>query len=241
MDKPVKLDVLAVAAHPDDVEITCGGLLIKLAQKGKAVGVIDVTRGEMGTLGTHEDRIKEADAAARAMGLVYRGNMGLPDSAVEYTIENSRKLAVMIRQLKPELVILPHWEQRHPDHLAVSKIGYDACFFAGLKKLPIAGEPSRPRKVIYASYYEGENYSFLVDISEQIEAKCKAIACYHSQFGDFEASKQVFHYSGQDIYTLMRTRCADLGYRVAVNFAEAYFIKEDILIDDPLLMPVKSI
>lgn len=241
MDKPVKLDVLAVAAHPDDIEITSGGLLIKLAKMGRKVGAIDFTRGEMGTLGTDIDRMAEARAAAEVMGMVYRGNMGVPDAGVIHTHENSMKLAALLRQLKPELVILPHWVQRHPDHLAVSKIGYDACFYAGLKKLPIEGEPSRPRKIIYASYYEKDAFTFLVDISEHIEQKCKAIECYRSQFGDYEASKQVFHYSGRDIYTLMRTRCADLGYRVAVDFAEAYYIKEDILIDDPQLMPVRSI
>jgi len=241
MDKPIKLDVLAIAAHPDDVELSCGGLLLKLAQKKLRTGIIDITQGEMGTLGSKEHRIKEALTAGKLLGLAYRANMGLPDAAVVHNLENSYKLAAMIRLLQPELVILPHWEQRHPDHLAASKMGYDACFFAGLKKLQMPGEATRPRKIIYASYFREAQHSFLVDITAQMEDKCKAVACYASQFNDQEASKRIFYESNHDIFSLLRNKAAHLGSRAGVNFAEAYTIKEDILIDDPFLMGVKSI
>jgi len=240
MDKIVKLDALAIAAHPDDVEISCGGLLIKLARNHKAVGVIDCTHGENGTLGSAEKRAQELLAAAQVMGLAYRGNLDLPDSGVENTIENSRKLASKIRLLRPELVILPHWEQRHPDHAAVSRLGYDACYFAGLKKLPLEGEPFRPRKIIYASY-DIHNPSFLVDISTYFEDKCKAVACYGSQFGNMNMAQQVFPLKQGDVYTWMAIHAASLGDRVDVDYAESYTIKEDILIEDPLLMRVQSI
>ena len=115
-DSP-KLDILAVAAHPDDTEITCGGLLIKMSKLGRKVGAVDLTQGEMGTFGDETDRKQEADAAAKIMGLSYRENLKIPDSAVENNRENRLKLAQVIRDTKPELVILPHWEQRHPDHL----------------------------------------------------------------------------------------------------------------------------
>ena len=149
----IKLDILAIAAHPDDIEITCGGLLIKMVKRGKAVGAVDLTRGEAGTHGTSDDRLAELAEAAKIMGLAFRENLAMEDSAVEYNQANKLKLAAAIRKAKPEVVILPHWEQRHPDHLACSKLGYDACFLAGLKKLPIGGEVHRPQKILYASYF----------------------------------------------------------------------------------------
>ena len=241
LNQYVKLDVLAIMAHPDDAEITCGGLLIKFASNMREVGVIDLSNGEMGSLGTQKDRSQEALKAAHALGLSYRGNLNLPDAAIVHNHENAYRLAEQIRYLRPKLVILPHWQQRHPDHTAVSKIGYDACFFAGLKKLPIKGEPHRPEKIIYASYSKANDYSFLVDISAYINLKEKAIACYQSQFGDLETYKDLFDLNGQNIYESLRIRAAYLGSRVGIEFAEAYSIQEDILIDDPFLMPVKSL
>jgi len=252
------LDVLAIAAHPDDAEITSGGLLIKMARKGRKTGVLDLTAGEMGTHGDENDRAKEAAAAAKALGLTWRGNLGIPDSAVEHNQENKLKIAGVIREVKPELVILPHWKQRHPDHLACSRLGYDACFLAGLKKLALGGEPFRPRKIIYASYYRNTDYSFLVDITGEFEQKIEAIAAYESQFGDSAALKEkmkagftfadltssegknVFS-PGVNIYDLMFARSRHLGQMAGVTFAEAYTVKEQMRIDDPQKMPVRSI
>jgi bacillithiol biosynthesis deacetylase BshB1 len=240
MTSAVELDILAMAAHPDDVEITSGGLLIKMGNRGRKVGVLDLTRGEMGTLGNEHDRDREAAAAAKIMGLTFRQNLGLPDSGLHYTQENRLKIAAVIRATKPELVILPHWEQRHPDHRICMQLGFDACFFAGLKKLGIPGETHRPRKIIYASYYRNNDSSFLVDISDEFERKCEAVAAYHSQFGDRELSKIVFQ-PETDVFELMRHRAAALGHKVGVKYAEDYSIKEQILVDDPQKMPVRSI
>ena len=252
------LDVLAIAAHPDDAEITCGGLLIKMVSLGRRAGVLDLARGEMGTHGDEHDRASEAAAAAEILGLAYRSNAGMPDAAVEYTRENKLKVAQVIRDTRPELVILPHWEQRHPDHLACSRLGYDACFLAGLQKLDLAGEPHRPRKIIYASYYRNTDYSFLVDISDNFEQKLRAIAAYESQFGDpswvngftdksapgavpvASIRKDIFA-SGVHIYDLLYSRSRALGQQVGVALAEAYTVKENLLIDDPQKMPVRSI
>lgn len=236
----IKLDVLAIAAHPDDVEITCGGTLIKLAQMGRAVGVLDLTAGEMGTLGDENDRWQEASDAAKAMGLAWRGQLGLPDSAIQNDQPSRLKLARMIRDTMPELVILPHWEQRHPDHVACSQLGYDACFLAGLKKLEVEGDPHRPRKIIYSSYFRNTDYSFLVDITDQFDAKCDAVRAYKSQFGNVVTAKQIFQ-PGIDIYELMQHRAAVLGQMANVKYAEAFTIKEPILIDDPQNMPVRSV
>lgn len=240
MAEAARLDVLAIAAHPDDSEITSGGLLIKLAQAGRKTGVLDLARGEAGTYGTQEDRDAEADAAGRVMGLAWRGNAGMPDAAIEYNQANKLVIAQYIRDLKPELVILPHWEQRHPDHLAASRLGYDACFLAGLKKINLQGEGHRPRKIIYASYYRNREFSFLVDISEQFEKKCEAVAAYRSQFQDNNLAKDIFH-PGVTVFDLMRDRGANLGHMIAVRFAEAYTVKEPMQVDDPQKMPVRSI
>lgn len=254
----VKLDALAIAAHPDDIEITCGGTLIKMVKRGRAVGALDLTRGEMGTHGDEHDRAREAADAARIMGLAYRGNAEIADAAVENNQENRLRVAAIIRATKPELVILPHWEQRHPDHHACSKLGYDACYLAGLKKLPLDGEPHRPRKIIYASYFRNADHSFFVDISGEFEQKCEAVAAYKSQFGGGQSLNEIFHEyiekltpksgasqnifsPGINIYDLMHTRARALGQLVRVQYAEAFTVKERILIDDPLKMPVASV
>lgn len=235
-----KLDVLAVAAHPDDVEITCGGLLIKMSQLNRKVGVLDLTRGEMGTFGDENDRDKEAAEAGKIMGLSYRGNLELPDSKLDERREYKLKLAQSIRDLQPELLILPHWEQRHPDHLVCSKIGFDAAFLAGLKKIELEGEPFRPRKIIYSCYSKTSEHSFLVDISDQFEQKCQAVKAYQSQFKNPENAKRIFQ-PGIDIYEYMKTKAAYFGLQCGVQYAEAYIIKESILIEDPQNMPVASI
>ncbi|MEW5795489.1 MAG: bacillithiol biosynthesis deacetylase BshB1 [Candidatus Zixiibacteriota bacterium] len=258
MAETVRLDVLAIAAHPDDAEITCGGLLLKMVGMGRKVGILDLARGEMGTYGDEHIRAREAAAAARIMGLAWRGNSDLPDAAIEYHHENKLVLAQTIRETKPELVILPHWSQRHPDHLACSRLGYDACYLAGLAKLPLTGEPHRPRKIIYASYYRNTDYSFFVDIGEVFELKLRAIAAYQSQFGDpswvdevlkgdiapgqiIAAGRKDVFSPGTHIFDLLYSRARTLGHQVGVTFAEAYTIKEQILIDDPQKMPVRSI
>jgi bacillithiol biosynthesis deacetylase BshB1 len=232
--------MLAIAAHPDDIEITCGGLLIKMAKSGRRTGALDLTRGEMGTLGDTGDREAEAAAAAEVLGLSYRENFSLPDSALEFNQENKLKIATVIRATQPEMVILPHWQQRHPDHRVCSQLGYDACFLAGLKKLDVDGEPYRPRKIIYVSYFRNTDYSFLVDISDEFEQKCEAVAAYRSQFANPVTAKHIFQ-PGIDIFDLMRTRAAALGQLINVKYAEAYTIKEQILIDDPQKMPVRSV
>ncbi|HOZ08012.1 MAG TPA: bacillithiol biosynthesis deacetylase BshB1 [candidate division Zixibacteria bacterium] len=235
-----RLEVLAIAAHPDDAEITCGGTLLKLAALGRATGVLDLARGEAGTYGTEADRDAEASAAGRVLGLAWRENAGMPDAAIEYTQANKLVIAQYIRDHRPELVILPHWEQRHPDHLAASRLGYDACFLAGLTKIDLAGKPHRPRKIIYASYFRNREFSFLVDISAHFEKKCEAVGAYRSQFSDNNIARNIFH-PGVTVFDLMRDRGANLGHMAGVRYAEAFTIKEAILVDDPQTMPVRSI
>ncbi|MEW5993680.1 MAG: bacillithiol biosynthesis deacetylase BshB1 [Candidatus Zixiibacteriota bacterium] len=240
MPEPIKLDILAIAAHPDDVEITCGGFLIKMSRRGRKTGALDLTRGEIGTRGDVADRDSEAAAATEILGLSFRHNLSLPDSALELKQGYRLQIAAVIRATQPELVILPHWAQRHPDHRICSQLGFDACFLAGLTKLDVDGEPYRPRKIIYVSYFRNTDYSFLVDISDEFEQKCRAVAAYRSQFANPENARHIFQ-PGVDIFDLMRIRAAALGQLVNVKYAEAYTVKEHILIDDPQKMPVRSV
>ncbi|MCP4711819.1 MAG: bacillithiol biosynthesis deacetylase BshB1 [Planctomycetes bacterium] len=239
---PTKLDILAIAAHRDDVEITCGGTIIKMIDNGKKAGILDLTQGEMGTKGTSEDREHEADNAAEIMGLSFRKNLRLPDSAVEVNRENKLKVARIIRDTQPELVILPFWIQRHPDHLYAMQLGYDACYLAGLKKLEMDGngEPHRPRKIIYSSSFRDVRHSFYVDITNQIDRKLKAVAAYKSQFDGSPQSREIFK-PGVDIFNFISITAMHYGHQVGVKYAEAFSIKENILIDDPSTMPVRSI
>src|SRR5271169_5847417 len=146
----MKLDLLAIAAHPDDVELICGGTLLKAAQQGHATGVLDLTAGEMGTRGTPETRAKESARATKILGLEWRGILGVPDSDVQPTRQNKLKFASLIRELRPRVVIHPYWEASHPDHYHASTLGYEGCFLAGLKQLPLEGEAYRPFKILYS-------------------------------------------------------------------------------------------
>ena len=236
----IKLDVLAIAAHRDDIEITCGGTIIKLTDKGKRIGILDLTEGEMGTKGTAEERGAEAKEAAKIMGVTFRAHLRLPDAAVEVNQENKLKIAQVIKDTRPDMVILPYWVQRHPDHLSTSLLGYDACFLAGLKKLDLEGEPHRPRKIIYTSSFRDSQHSFFVDVTEQFERKLKAVAAYKSQFDGTPSSREIYR-PGVDIFEYMTITARHYGHKVGVKYAEAFAIKESILIDDPCEMPVRSI
>src|SRR5271163_4320655 len=169
------LDILAIAAHRDDVEQTCGGTLVKMAQRGQRTAILDLTQGEMGTRGTAEDRAREAADAAKILGLAWRRALDLPDGRVENTWENRLKVASVIRETRPRVVILPYWKGRHPDHYTCSVLGYEACFLAGLAKLSLSSQPSalsaeasdlsphRPFKIVYATLYYDVRPTFVVD------------------------------------------------------------------------------
>src|ERR1700736_2168888 len=190
IDRP--LDILAIAAHPDDVEQTCGGTLLRMAEMGYRTGVLDLTAGDMGSRGTPEIRLKEADRAGCEMLLVWRGNMRLPDARLENTVSVRMSLAAELRNLRPRVVILPYWEARHPDHYRASEIGFEACFLAGLKKLDEYTEAHRPFKILYASVYAEVKPSFIVDISAQFERRMTALLSYASQYGEITEGGALF-------------------------------------------------
>ena len=186
----MNLDLLAIAAHPDDVELTCGGTLLKMAQRGYKTGILDLTAGEMGTRGTPETRAREAERAAKLLSVKWRGILGVPDSDVQPSRQHKLRLATMIRELRPKTVILPYWEARHPDHYHASTLGYEACFLAGLKQLPIEGEAYRPFKILYSISYADARPTFVVDITAQYEQRRKAILAFASQFRPRKSEKK---------------------------------------------------
>src|SRR5580700_679546 len=190
----MKLDLLAIAAHPDDVELTCGGTLIKMAQRGYKTGVLDLTAGEMGTRGTPETRAKESALAAKFMGVSWRQVLGVPDSDVQASRQHKLSLAAVIREVRPRTVIIPYWDARHPDHYHASTLGYEGCFLAGLQQAPIPGEAYRPFKILYATSFENVRPTFVVDITKQYATRRRAILCYGSQFrpAKSERKRRVF-------------------------------------------------
>ena len=236
----MSLDVLAMAAHPDDVEQTCGGTLIRMAEAGYRTGVLDLTAGDMGTRGTPERRVEESEAAAREMRLAWRGNLHMPDARLENTISARMTLAVKIRELKPRVVILPYWQARHPDHYRCCEMGFEACFLAGLKKLDEYSEAHRPQKILYASLYADVKPSFIVDISAQFERRMKSLLCYSSQYGATEEGAGLFP-DEAEIRDRLGAVARFYGNQIGVKYGEPFVVKEAMAIDDIVAMPVRSI
>jgi len=238
----MKLDLLAIAAHPDDVELTCGGTLLKMAQKGYKTGILDLTAGEMGTRGTPETRAKEATRAAKILKVSWRATLGVPDSDVQPTRQHKLQLARVIRELRPHTVILPYWEARHPDHYHASTLGYEGCFLAGLKQLPIEGEPFRPFKILYATAFEGMPPTFIVDITKQYETRRRAILAYGSQFRPAKSEKkQRVFLAIDELDARMDLMARHHGQKIGVKYGEPFLQKELMAVEDIVGLPVRSI
>jgi LmbE family N-acetylglucosaminyl deacetylase len=315
----MNLDILAIAAHRDDVEQTCGGTLLKMAERGHRTGILDLTKGEMGTRGSAEERAAEAAEAAKILRVSWRDALDIPDGHVENNWENRLKVARVIREQRPRVVILPYWEGRHPDHYTASKLGYEACFLAGLAKLDleralstrhsafsqvtsavasvVAGEkqtsaaeaddaghgggmsgaralpsgdgsegggfggaatgrakstksgeesdaehlpPHRPFKIIYATLYFDIRPTFVVDITDQFEARFESLMAYKSQFSDQEAGRDIFP-ARDEIRARIESMARFYGMLAGVTYAEPFLQKEVGLVEDVAAIPVKSI
>jgi bacillithiol biosynthesis deacetylase BshB1 len=238
----MKLDLLAIAAHPDDVELTCGGTLLKMAQKGYRTGILDLTRGEMGTRGTPEIRLKEAAKAAKILAVKVRKNLGLPDARLAATEEYKLAIAAVIRAWQPHTVILPYWEGRHPDHYTTAILGYEGCFLAGLKRLALAGEPFRPFKVLYSAMYQDVRPTFAVDITAQFERRRRAILAYASQFNPPVRERRSKVSLPLDRFEEeMNLSVRYFGRMIGALYAEPFVVKEIAQVDDVVKMPVRSI
>jgi len=238
----MKLDLLAVAAHPDDVELTCGGTLIKMARRGYKTGILDLTAGEMGSRGTPETRAGEAANAAKLLGVAWRDTLGVPDSDVQPARQHKLRLAGVIRKLRPKTVILPYWEARHPDHYHAAALGYEGCFLAGLKQLPLEGEAYRPFKILYSTSYATVRPTFVVDITNEFEQRRKAILAFASQFRPASGARKSKVYLAIDrLEDEMNQLARHYGQMIGVKYGEPFLTKELIQIEDVVAMPVRSI
>jgi bacillithiol biosynthesis deacetylase BshB1 len=243
----MKLDLLAIAAHPDDVELTCGGTLIKMAHAGYKTGILDLTAGEMGTRGTPETRAKEAARSAKILRVSWRGTLGVPDSDVEPSRQHKLRLAAVIRELRPKTVMLPYWEARHPDHYHASTLGYEACFLAGLKQLPIDGEPHRPFKILYSTAFATVRPTFVVDITLHYEQRRRAILAFASQFHP-KKGESPKKFKRTNVFLAidrledeMNQLARHFGEMIGVKYGEPYLIKELMQVHDVVNMDVRSI
>jgi N-acetylglucosamine malate deacetylase 1 len=232
-------DVLAIAAHRDDVEQTCGGTLLKLRSLGVSTAILDLTRGEAGTRGTAEERAAEAREAAGILGVVWRDALDLPDGRVENTYENRIKIVDVLRLVRPRVVILPYGAGRHPDHYTTATLGYEACFLSGLAKVETGTAPHRPYKIVYASLYADVRPSFVVDITSFIEERHHALMAYRSQYANQKAGSSLF-VPEEEIRERTFSVARHYGLLAGVRYAEPFVQKEIGLVDDLTLIPVAS-
>jgi N-acetylglucosamine malate deacetylase 1 len=225
--------ILAIAAHRDDVELTCGGTMIKSVRQGHATAIVDLTAGEAGTRGSAALRAQEADAAARILGVSERINLGLPDAGLVNTPETRSQLAATIRQLRPQIVIAPALQGRHPDHVVAAQLIRDACFVAGLAKMAPDAKPHRPRKIIHSLAFREDHVkpTFVVDISDVFEDKMRAIQCYTSQFDGAIQGGEVYP-TGEPLYDVVRHQSAHYGSLIRTRFGEPFYTTETMRIDD---------
>jgi bacillithiol biosynthesis deacetylase BshB1 len=235
------VDILAIAAHRDDVELTCAGTLLHAVDAGYRSGILDLTAGESGTRGSAPQRAREAEEAARVLGVAERRNAGLPDAHLHNTEEARRIVVEHIRHFAPRVVILPFAVGRHPDHRVASELGRDACYLAGLARYEAPGAPHRPHKVLYALAYREDPIkpSFVVDITAQFERKLAAIRCYATQFDGARAAGEIFP-TGQDLYSLVEIQNAHYGSLIRRRYGEPFFTHETLLVDDVLKLDVQS-
>jgi N-acetylglucosamine malate deacetylase 1 len=261
---PPTADVLAIAAHRDDVEQTCGGTLLRLKSLGVTTAILDLTRGEAGTRGTAEERAAEAAEAARILGVSSREALDIPDGRVENTYENRLKIVAVLRRVRPRVVILPYWTGRHPDHYTSATLGYEACFLSGLANLRLpdsapadsgfgakrgspgaqpaspAAEAHRPFKIVYASLYADVRPTFVVDITPFIENRHRALMAYRSQYANQAVGSGLF-VPEEEIRERTFAEARHYGTLAGVRYAEPFVQKEVGLVDDLTLLPVQSL
>ncbi|MEP6689853.1 MAG: bacillithiol biosynthesis deacetylase BshB1 [Gemmatimonadaceae bacterium] len=235
------VDILAIAAHRDDIELTCGGTLLKAAALGRATAICDLTQGETGTRGSAELRAAEASRAADVLGVSARVNLSLPDAGIENTPETRRQLAVVIRRFAPRVVIAPALGGRHPDHRVSAQLVRDACFVAGLAKIEPAVPRHRPHKIVHATAYREDagKPTFVVDITEEFERKMEAIRCYASQFDGVTQAGEVYP-NGEPLYDIVRHQAAHYGSLIRTRYGEPFYTVETIRMDDVTMLEGSS-
>ncbi len=225
------LDVLAFHAHRDDIEITCGGLLARMVEKGYKVGACDLTQGEMGTAGNEHTRLVECQESTRILGLAARINVQLPDAAVFNTREYQNRVVDVLREHQPKVIVIPGLEQRHPDHRITPQLVFDAAYFAGLEKFG-KGKKHRPTKILWchSQQFDERRPSFVVDITAQIDKKLAAVLAYATQFPDKEKTSE-----------WLKARARTYGLMIGTTYGEGYVQREAMQVDDVVTLPGVSI
>lgn len=235
----MNVDVLAIGAHPDDIELSCGGTVASLVKQGYSVAVADLTKGELGTRGNEAVRKKEAKLAAEILGLVTRRNLEIPDGGIELNQKNLRKVISLIRELRPKILLIPHSVERHPDHVHTHQLCKEAWFYAGLRKIVTKHrgrpqDPFRPHNYFeYQQWYHFEP-TFIVDISDTFEIKMKAIRAHASQLHNPKSNEPETRLSRPDFLDRIKTDAKFYGQRIGVKYGEPFFSYAPIGIRNPL-------
>ena len=232
----MKLDAIFFGAHPDDVELSCGGTVVKLINSGKKVGIIDLTAGELGTRGSKLIREKETQKASRILNISLRKNLNIKDGNIQNNEENRIEIIKIIREYKPAIIFFPHYHDRHPDHQNANYLIKEGAFFSGLPKIitklgNIKQESYRPVK----NYYFMQTYtfepSFIIDISGEFNNKMKAVKCYSSQFYNPKSNEPETFISDKKFMEFLEARAVYYGFQIGVKYGEPYYSEEKIKFD----------
>jgi N-acetylglucosamine malate deacetylase 1 len=238
MFEPVdtKVDVLAIGAHPDDIELCCAGTLLRLKSLGYSVGLVDMTRGERGTRGTPDIRAAEARAALDSLGFAFRENLDLGDMHIRDTDERRQQVVECIRRHKPRLILTQYFHDRHPDHEGTSQVVKNAVFLAGAANFDAAGAPHVAKRLLYWPASWVHDVNVFVDVTEFYERKVAAAQCYKSQFYDPSSTDPATLLSRPTFWADLEARHRNFGLQIGVPYAEAFFMREKIRVDDPVAM-----
>lgn len=233
----MKLDILAFAAHPDDVELSASGTLMKHIANGKKVGIVDLTQGELGSRGTIQTRYDEANDASKIMGVSYRTNLKMRDGFFEISEENTHAIIREIRKCQPEIVLINAIDDRHPDHGRASKLVSEACFYAGLVKVETIfdGAPQQACRPKAVYHYIQDRYikpDFVVDVSEFVERKIEAIKAFKTQFYDPTSNEPTTPISGEDFFEFLKSRMKEFGRPIGAEYAEGFTAERFIGVND---------
>jgi bacillithiol biosynthesis deacetylase BshB1 len=226
------VDLIAFGAHPDDVELFCGGTLIKYANSGNKTGVVDLTRGELSTRGNAQIRAEEAQKAAQLLKLSFRENVNIPDGKIENSENNRHKIIKILRLRRPKIVLIPFWNDRHPDHRNASQLLSDAIFYSGLAKIDTGHEAYRPDRIVFYFHHEISDPSFVVDISAEFDQKIEAIECYRSQFYQPGSKEPETYISSKAFRDSIEVRAKYFGFQAGVAYAEPFRIKGPLKINN---------